>query len=221
MTHEFIKRIISSIILIPIALFFIIKGSFFFNFFILICFIITSYEWFMMSKNKLYILPGFIFIIFSFYTVYYFRNEFYGDYIYFIMILAICIFTDIGGYIFGKLFKGPKLTKISPNKTYSGMFGGYFLSIIFMSLFFINLEFFFDNTNIEVIGKELTLNNFILIILISTASQFGDIIVSYFKRLSKIKDTGKIIPGHGGLLDRIDGMIFAFPTSYLIFKIFY
>tara|TARA_Y100000996_G_scaffold247113_1_gene194270 strand:- start:135 stop:548 length:414 start_codon:yes stop_codon:yes gene_type:complete len=137
------------------------------------------------------------------------------------MILAICIFTDIGGYIFGKLFKGPKLTKISPNKTYSGMFGGYFLSIIFMSLFFINLEFFFDNTNIEVIGKELTLNNFILIILISTASQFGDIIVSYFKRLSKIKDTGKIIPGHGGLLDRIDGMIFAFPISYLIFKIFY
>jgi len=217
MTHEFIKRIISSLILLPIALFFIIKGSFFFNFFILICFIITSYEWFMMSKNKLYILPGFIFIIFSFYTVYYLRNEFYGDYIYFIMILAICIFTDIGGYIFGKLFKGPKLTKISPNKTYSGMFGGYLLSIIFMSLFFINLEFLFDNTNIEVTGKELTLNNFILIILVSTASQFGDIIISYFKRLSKIKDTGKIIPGHGGLLDRVDGMIFAFPFSYIIF----
>ena len=216
MTHEFIKRIISSLILLPIALFFIIKGSFFFNFFILICFIITSYEWFMMSKNKLYILPGFIFIIFSFYTVYYLRNEFYGDYIYFIMILAICIFTDIGGYIFGKLFKGPKLTKISPNKTYSGMFGGYLLSIIFMSLFFINLEFLFDNTNIEVTGKELTLNNFILIILVSTASQFGDIIISYFKRLSKIKDTGKIIPGHGGLLDRIDGMIFSFPVAYLL-----
>ena len=69
--------------------------------------------------------------------------------------------------------------------------------------------------------KNLTLNNFILTIAISTASQFGDIIISYFKRLSKIKDTGKIIPGHGGLLDRIDGMIFAFPASYLIFKIFY
>jgi phosphatidate cytidylyltransferase len=137
------------------------------------------------------------------------------------MILLICIFTDIGGYIFGRIFKGPKLTKISPNKTYSGMFGGYFLSIVFMSLFFINLEFLFGYTNIEVTEKELTLNNFILTIVISTASQFGDIIVSYFKRLSKIKDTGKIIPGHGGLLDRIDGMIFAFPTSYLIFKIFY
>ena len=221
MKQEFIKRIISSIILIPTALFFVIKGSFFFNFFILICFIVTIYEWYMMSKNKPYNFPGFIFIIFSFYTVYYLRNEFYGDYIYFLMILAICIFTDVGGYIFGRTFKGPKLTKISPNKTYSGMFGGYFLSIIFMSLFFINLEFLFGYTNIEVTGKELSLINFILILVISTASQFGDIIVSYFKRLSKIKDTGKIIPGHGGLLDRIDGMIFAFPTSYLIFKIFY
>jgi len=221
MKQEFIKRVVSSIILIPIALFFVIKGSFFFDFFILICFIVTIYEWYMMSKNKPYNFPGFIFIIFSFYTVYYLRNEFYGDYIYFLMILAICIFTDVGGYIFGRTFKGPKLTKISPNKTYSGMFGGYFLSIIFMSLFFINLEFLFGYTNIEVTGKELSLINFILILVISTASQFGDIIVSYFKRLSKIKDTGKIIPGHGGLLDRIDGMIFAFPTSYLIFKIFY
>ena len=219
MNQEFIKRIISSIILIPIALFFVIKGSFFFNFFILICFVITSYEWFMMSRKKPYILLGFIFIIFSFYTVFYLRNEFYGDYIYFLMILSICIFTDIGGYVFGKIFKGPKLTKVSPNKTYSGMIGGYFLSIIFMSLFFTNLGFLFDN--IEVTEQKLTLNNFILTIAISTASQFGDIIVSYFKRLSKIKDTGKIIPGHGGLLDRIDGMIFAYPTSYLIFKIFY
>ena len=221
MRQELTKRIISSVMLIPIALFFVIKGSFFFNFFILICFIITSYEWHMMSKNRPYNLPGYIFIIFSFYTVYYLRNELYGDYIYFLMILVICIFTDIGGYIFGRTFKGPKLTKISPNKTYSGMIGGYFLSIIFMSLFFLNLEILLGHTNIESTDKELSLNNFILIISISTASQIGDIIVSYFKRLSKIKDTGKIIPGHGGLLDRIDGMIFAFPMSYLIFKIFY
>ncbi len=221
MSHEFIKRFISSAILIPIAIFFVIKGSYFFNLFILIFFIITSYEWFTMTKNKPYIIPGFIFIIFSFYTVYYIRNEFYGDFIYFLMILFICIFTDIGGYVFGKIFKGPKLTKISPNKTYSGMFGGYLLSIIFMSLFFTNIETLFVNTKIEVTGQELTLNNFIFTIAISTASQLGDLFVSYFKRLSKIKNTGKIIPGHGGLLDRIDGMIFAFPASYLIFKIFY
>ena len=221
MNNEILKRILSSLILIPTALFFIIKGSYFFNFFILICFLISSYEWHLMSKNKKYHLPGFIFIIFSFYTVYYLRNEYYGDYIYFIMIVMICIFTDIGGYVFGKTFKGPKLTKISPNKTYSGMIGGYLCSIIFMSVCFNNLDFISQITNIKITGKELILNNFMIVIAISTVSQLGDIIISYFKRLSKIKNTGKIIPGHGGLLDRIDGMIFAFPTTYLIFKIFY
>ena len=210
MNQEFIKRIISSIILIPTALFFVIKGSFFFNFFILICFIITSYEWFSMSRKKSYILPGFIFIIFSFYTVYYIRNEFNGDYIYFLTILLICICTDIGGYVFGKIFKGPKLTKISPRKTYSGAIGGYLFSIIFLSIFY---------TYIFLKPPNLTSDIFVFILLVSTASQFGDIIISYFKRLSKIKHTGKIIPGHGGLLDRIDGMIFAFPFSYIIFKI--
>ena len=221
MNNEILKRILSSLILIPVALFFIIKGSYFFNFFILICFLISSYEWHIMSKNKKYTLLGFIFIIFSFYTVYYLRYEYYGDYIYFIMIVMICIFTDIGGYVFGKTFKGPKLTKISPNKTYSGMIGGYLCSIIFMSVCFNNLDFISQITNIKITGKELILNNFMIVIAISTVSQLGDIIISYFKRLSKIKNTGKIIPGHGGLLDRIDGMIFAFPTTYLIFKIFY
>ena len=221
MNNEILKRILSSLILIPVALFFIIKGSYYFNFFILICFLISSYEWHVMSKSKKYYLPGFIFIIFSFYTVYYLRNETSGDYIYFKMIFLICIFTDIGGYLFGKTFKGPKLTKISPNKTYSGVIGGYLFSIIFMSVFFNNLDFVNQFTYVNPIGLELNLNNFVFIIAISTVSQLGDIIISYFKRLSKIKNTGKIIPGHGGLLDRIDGMIFAFPTTYLIFKIFY
>tara|TARA_B100000902_G_C27168334_1_gene842440 strand:- start:530 stop:943 length:414 start_codon:yes stop_codon:yes gene_type:complete len=137
------------------------------------------------------------------------------------MIILICVFTDIGGYIFGNIFKGPKLTKISPKKTYSGVIGGYLFSIIFMTLFFNYADDISEITYIETTAKELSLNNFILTIFISTVSQVGDIIVSYFKRKSKIKDTGKIIPGHGGLLDRIDGMIFAFPATYLIFKVIY
>ena len=137
------------------------------------------------------------------------------------MIIFICVFTDIGGYIFGNFFKGPKLTKISPKKTYSGVIGGYLFSIIFMALFFSYLDDISEITNIKATAKELSLNNFILTIFISTVSQLGDIFVSYFKRKSKIKDTGKIIPGHGGLLDRIDGMIFAFPATYLIFKVIY
>ena len=221
MKKELFKRILSSIILIPIALFFIVKGTYFFNFFILICLFVSIYEWHNMSKKKEHKILGIIFLILSFYSAYYFRNEFYGNYLYLIMIIFICVFTDIGGYIFGNFFKGPKLTKISPKKTYSGVIGGYLFSIIFMALFFNYADNISEITNIETTAQELSLNNFILTIFISTVSQLGDIIVSYFKRKSKIKDTGKIIPGHGGLLDRIDGMVFAFPATYLIFKVIY
>ena len=136
MKREFIKRLLSSFVLIPLALFFIIKGTYFFNFFLLICLFVSIYEWYYMSRNKEYKILGIIFLILSFYTAYYLRNEYYGDYLYFVMILFICISTDIGGYLFGKFFKGPKLTKISPKKTYAGVIGGYLFSILFMTLFF-------------------------------------------------------------------------------------
>ena len=210
MNKELFKRILSSIILIPLSLFIIVNGSYLFNFFILLCLFITLYEWQRMSKNKYYNFFGHIFLLFSFYTVYFIRNELDEKSLFiFLFITLICISTDLGGYIFGKIFKGPKLTKISPKKTYSGMIGGYLLSIISTN-FFLNNSF--NKTSIELTG-----DIFLIVITISSVSQIGDIIISYFKRLSKIKDTGKIIPGHGGLLDRIDGMIFAFPFSYLIF----
>ena len=221
MEKELQKRILSSLVLIPTALFFIIKGTYFFNFFILICLFVSIYEWHNMSKKKEHKILGIIFLILSFYSAYYFRNEFYGDYLYFIMIIFICVFTDIGGYIFGNFFKGPKLTKISPKKTYSGVIGGYLFSIIFMALFFNYADNISEIINIKTTAKKLSSNYFILTIFISTVSQLGDIFVSYFKRKSKIKDTGKIIPGHGGLLDRIDGMVFAFPATYLISKVIY
>ena len=208
MNDELIKRILSSIVLIPVSLFFIIKGSFLFLFFISICMLITSYEWHMMTKKKSYNIFGFIFLIFSFYSIFKLRNDFNGDYYYLLIITMICVSTDIGGYIFGKLFKGPKITKISPKKTYSGMIGSFLLSI-----FFINFLLSSSNLIKSII---LTKETFIFILLVSAVSQIGDITISYFKRLSKIKDTGKILPGHGGLLDRIDGMIFAFPFSYLV-----
>ncbi len=104
-----------------------------------------------------------------------------GDHAYFIMIVMICILTDIGGYVFGKTFKGPKLTKISPNKTYSGVIGGYLCSIIFMSFYFNYPDFI----NLNISKAELDLHRFIFVIVISTISQLGDITISYFKRLSK------------------------------------
>jgi phosphatidate cytidylyltransferase len=199
-------------LLIPFALFFIIKGSFFLIFFLITCFFIAAYEWQAMTKKNKFSLIGYIFFMFSFYSVFELRNNFPGEYFYILLVTIISVATDIGGYLFGKTFKGPKLTKISPNKTYSGMFGGFFLSLIFVNIYINNLNFI--QTKIET-----NIEFFIIILLISAISQLGDIIISYFKRLSKIKNTGKIIPGHGGLLDRIDGMIFAFPFSYLIFNL--
>ncbi len=118
-----------------------------------------------------------------------------------LFIISICISTDIGGFIFGKIFKGKKITKISPNKTYSGMLGSYTLSIItafyFMSYMNYNYIFLFS-------------------IILSTISQIGDLLISLLKRKANLKDTGNILPGHGGLLDRFDGLIFALPIGFVI-----
>ena len=206
MNQEIIKRILSSIIIIAMAFFFITKGSFFFIFFLSICFFITSFEWYKMTKNKNYFLLGLVFLILSFLSAFLLRNIFLKD---FILVILICISTDIGGFVFGKIFKGPKLTKISPNKTYSGMIGSFFLSIISALYYtsYYGLIYWTDNVLL------------ITVILISSVSQIGDLTVSYFKRISKIKNTGKIIPGHGGLLDRIDGMIFAIPFAFIFLKV--
>ena len=204
MSNELIKRVLSSIILLPILVFVIINGSFYFFLFILVTFLITIYEWKKMKIINYLKTLGIIFLIFSFYTFYEIRTGF-SNYLPFLIIILICILTDTGGYIFGKIFKGPKLTKLSPKKTYAGVFGAYFFCLI---LYFVILK---NN----LIASEYMANFLLFLFLVSSISQLGDILVSYFKRLSNIKDTGKIIPGHGGLLDRIDGMIFAFPASYL------
>ena len=210
MVDELKKRILSSILLVPILFFFILKGSIYFNFLLFIIVLITIYEWHFLSFKKIYYLPGLIFIFFSFYSFYFLRNE--GNFAFFILILLTCIFTDIGGYTFGKIFKGPKLTKISPNKTYSGVIGGFLLSTIFSILYIKNIHVF----NLYFNNRDLDLQLLIIILFISLISQIGDLVISFFKRKSKIKNTGKIIPGHGGLLDRIDGMIFVFPFMFIL-----
>ena len=210
MINEFEKRLLTSLILIPISIFFVVKGSIFFISFLSILFLVASYEWTLMTKkNNLLRLLGIIFLFFSFYSAYEFReNENYED---FLFTITICIFTDIGGYIFGKIFKGPKLSKISPKKTYAGVFGSFFLPLI-AGLVVYEYEY---TDQIPDAGIYFL----IIVLFISLISQIGDLIISYFKRKAKLKDTGKILPGHGGLLDRIDGMIFVFPTFFIIFEI--
>ena len=219
--NELQKRILSSIVLIPISIFFIVQGSVFFIFFLSISFFVTSYEWLKMSKNFSKKIFGIVFLLFSFYLAYLLRTE--QGYKIFILVILISILTDIGGFIFGKIFKGPKLTKISPKKTYSGVIGSFVLSIggslIFIEYFIgLNTYIFMNYLSFEPYGINLNLFILFFILISSLISQLGDLIVSYFKRIAKIKDTGKILPGHGGLLDRIDGIIFTVPFVYLILK---
>ena len=211
MSSELLKRTLSAIVLIPISFLIIIKGSTIFNLLILIILLISVFEWIKISISKIQTILGIIFLIFSFYSVYKIRNDFDGEHIYIFFVLIICISTDIGGFVFGKILKGPKLTKISPNKTYSGVFGSYIFSLIFSYIYIKQIIFTFENL--------LYYKIFFYIFLISSISQIGDIFISYFKRLSNLKNTGNIIPGHGGILDRIDGMIFAFPFSYFLFSL--
>ena len=210
MFKEFKKRLISSIILILLTFLVVFEGKTFFYIFLLIAFLISSYEWLKMIKRVDIKFLGILFLLFSFYSAFYFREQNLEG---FLLIILICVSTDIGGYIFGNLFKGPKLSKISPNKTQSGMIGGFVLSLIASSIFVLQYS------NDIYIDQNLIENNLKLVILIlsiSSVSQVGDLIISFFKRSSKIKNTGNIIPGHGGLLDRIDGMIFVFPFVYFV-----
>tara|TARA_B100000989_G_scaffold296697_1_gene280498 strand:+ start:782 stop:1435 length:654 start_codon:yes stop_codon:yes gene_type:complete len=207
MTDELFKRLISSIIILPIVIFSIYKGSFFFTALIFVCLTISLYEWHKMNKFFFYKIGGYILLVISFYCFYNLRIIFDEQSpITLIFILSICVLTDIGGFTFGKLFQGPKLTKLSPNKTYAGAVGGVMLSLLSVGLVYqYNL---FNGVNF--------LNIISFVIFLSIISQCGDILISYFKRKANIKNTGSLIAGHGGILDRIDGMIFAIPSSYLI-----
>jgi len=206
MSKELIKRLITSVFIIIITFCFIYLGGFFFNLFLLSIFIISLIEWKNLTNNLLILMLGLIFLLFSIISAYFLRND---NLIYFIFTLLISVSSDLGGYIFGKLFRGPKLTHISPNKTYSGMIGSYLMSI-FLGLIFI---FYLQQ---PFILEFYSLSLIIIILIISTVNQLGDLLISYFKKKKKIKDTGKLPPGHGGLLDRIDGIIFSIPISFLI-----
>ncbi len=161
------------------------------------------------NKNNLFIFLNLFILYICLFTsqIYFFLSgEFENKQNIFLFILSICIFTDIGGYIFGKIFKGKKLTSISPNKTYAGMIGSFICSLIICMLFILYFNF--------------SISLIIFTFLISMVSQSGDLFFSYLKRKANIKDTGKFLPGHGGLLDRLDGIIFAVPVGIKIFVFF-
>jgi len=211
---NFLKRTITSLVLI-----FILFSMFISPMMMIITIIIISslsfYEFnrlffkifksiflkFLSSSLILLYLLSLVFIIFYIESV----NILNPNYkLFFLYSVAISIASDLGGYFFGKLLKGKKLTKISPNKTVSGVIGAFIFSILIIPIFYADLNFI--STNLL----------FVATIFISLVSQLGDLFISFLKRLAKVKDTGNILPGHGGILDRVDGILFAAPVGLFL-----
>ena len=199
-------RTITSVILLPIVIYIVLINSIFFPILLLIVLLFSIYEWFVINKKKVSIIfvLGFLFILLSISLAYYLRGDSRENLLIFLWIVFVCIFSDVGGYVFGNFFGRKKITKISPNKTYAGMYGSFLFSIFpIIILYFFSYKLF--GVNLDLNWKYILLS-----LLFSFTCQAGDIIVSYFKRQNKLKNTGKILPGHGGILDRIDGLIFVF-----------
>jgi phosphatidate cytidylyltransferase len=200
---NFKKRFFISLLAFPI-IFILLYQKIFSNILIVIVCVFCVYEWnkIFNKKNYIYVL-GLIILLFFFLSLIKIYNL--QDYnLNFLWLILIAWLTDIGGYIFGKLFGGPKLIKISPNKTWAGAFGSLILSQ------FAFLIFFLDSNYI------LNLNIFYFQILLSIIGQVGDILMSYIKRINNKKDASNFIPGHGGFLDRTDGLIWIFIFGYFL-----
>jgi len=220
MSAELEKRIITSIILFLIAIFCILIHKFVFVLILIVTLFVCFNEWRNINykyfkkkqhNNWKYFFVQFVGLVYLFIflgTSIALRGNNSESIAFFIIILCICIFSDIGGYVFGKVIGGRKLIKISPNKTISGSLGSFIFSILPALLF--NLQ------NYTGVFFEVLSINIALCLIVSLVCQLGDLFISYFKRLNKVKDTGTILPGHGGLLDRIDGLIFAIPTVYIL-----
>ena len=209
---NFFTRIITSIFLILILLFSLLYNKYLWLTLLILVSIISFLEFnnlikkIWKKKNKFYLINlSVLFYLFLFtYSAYLLGMWSWQIALY---ILSISIMSDVGGYIIGNVFGGKKLTKISPNKTISGAIGSFVFSLIPLILIF----------NIYDIKNLFYLTAFTL--FLSLISQLGDLFISYFKRKSKVKDTGNILPGHGGLLDRVDGVIFVVPLSFFIILI--
>ena len=203
------KRVLTSAVLI-FFIFLIFKSIYFMVLALLIFGTISILEFLNLTKkifkrNVFNVTVNFFYIFFlsifsiSFFYLYNFQHT---KLILFIL-LAGCVASDIGGYVFGKIFKGPKLTKISPKKTISGALGSLIFScVVILSLIYIETNF-------------LNFSIFIVSLVTSISCQFGDLFFSFLKRKAKLKDTGNLLPGHGGVLDRLDGIFFGIPFGFL------
>jgi|TARA_B100001964_G_scaffold208331_1_gene240840 phosphatidate cytidylyltransferase len=217
---ELKKRILTSIVLFTAVIFSILVHKLVFILALIVTLFICFDEWKNINSKYFYQkqksigryffiqFAGLVYLFIFLGTSIALRGNNFESIIFFIIILCICIFSDIGGYFFGKTIGGKKLTTISPNKTFSGSIGSFIFSLV--PIFLLNLQNYI-NVSFDILPK-----NILLCLIISLICQLGDLLISYFKRLNKVKNTGTILPGHGGLLDRIDGLIFVIPAVYIL-----
>ena len=217
MKSELLKRSISSLFLMCFVFLSALINDYIFLSILFIVIILSWIEWikiiekirFKKIYRIIYIILFLTYLLMAFIICF---NVFLIDKYFFLTILMICVFSDVGGYVFGKTFGGKKLTKISPNKTISGSIGSFISSYIG---FFVIYLYFGDLLFVRLQIEALVFIPF----FISLICQLGDLFISYFKRRAKIKNTGNLIPGHGGVLDRIDGSIFALPIGFIIISL--
>ena len=206
------KRTLTSLIIFPLSIFFVFQGRNLLLLFLLAVFFVGNYELFTVFKKKGTIFFLDLILILALFSIYYLREENLFSFYILIWVIILGILSDIGGYVFGKIFKWKRLTKISPKKTFSGVLGSFVFSLF--SLFFMEKFVVPDIIGISFLEP----NFFFLAIMFSLMAQTGDLTISYFKRLEKIKDTGKILPGHGGIFDRIDGLMFVVVLALVLYK---
>ena len=212
MKNELLNRIFTSIILLPVLFYAVINSGIYLTILLILVYFLAVYEIIKNTKNLLFIFLSNLILILAFFSFYYLRGNSNSSLIILYWVLASTFLSDIGGYVVGRIIKGKKLTKISPNKTYSGAVGSIIFS--FFALPFLNIlqNYFFG----QLLVNLLQFNYILLTILISIICQLGDLYISYWKRKIKIKDISNILPGHGGILDRIDGLIFVLIFSFIL-----
>ena len=214
MDKELIHRILTSIVILPILFISIFKSGVFLLTLLTFIYLLSFYEIIKNTNNLLFILFSNILLISAIFSFYNLRGNTDYSLVILLWILSTTFLSDIGGYVFGKIFKGKKLSRISPNKTYSGSIGSIFLSIFSLPIINLFQENFFSKLFVDL----YEIKYFFLTIFISVICQIGDLYVSYWKRKIKIKNISNFLPGHGGILDRIDGLIFVLIITFFLKK---
>ncbi len=207
------KRILTSLIALPVSMFFIIKGGNYIVSFLYAILILANFEAFSVFKRKTSIIFLDTILVVSLLSILHLRNDTASSLILLFWVIILTISSDIGGYIFGKIFKWKRFTSISPKKTLSGVIGSLIFSIFSLLLFGFICKILFQID----LSFFLKFKYFIFAIILSLSAQIGDLMVSYFKRLDKIKDTGKILPGHGGIFDRIDSLMLSIIVANILY----